>query len=116
MIFDDLLRDLVTSVPGGIAATIMGKDGLPVRSFGEDRPPFDIQTAGIEIGPLFFGIVRMQTGTPKEMVVTTDQVTIICCGITDDFFICLLVDRNGNPWKGRFKAQMLAPKLRSELT
>jgi len=115
MIFDEMLKDLVNSVPGGIAATIMGRDGLPVRTFRNDDGGFDIQTTGVEVGPFFFGISRLQLGNPEEMVVTTDQVSLVCHKLTDEFFLCLLVAIGGNPWKGKFKARMLAPAIRKEL-
>ncbi len=49
--FDNALKDMVTSVSGGQAAVVMGFDGIPMAMFAGDEEP-DIETIGMEFSLL----------------------------------------------------------------
>jgi predicted regulator of Ras-like GTPase activity (Roadblock/LC7/MglB family) len=120
MAFKEHLKRAVTETPGALMCTLMGNDGIAVDTFETERSvEEDIATSTIELTSLL-GQVRASTGglksgSLKELVVGGQQLMAIVRPLTDDYFLALLMDAQGNTGKARYLLRVISPRLVEEL-
>jgi predicted regulator of Ras-like GTPase activity (Roadblock/LC7/MglB family) len=114
----DTLKEIVEKVGGGVGAVIMGYDGIPIEEYIKEGI-FDVQILAVEYANVLKEVKRtigvLKTGDMEEIMITTGQSNIIIRSVSDDFFIMLALDNDGNYGKGRYLLKREAPKLREEL-
>jgi len=119
MSFREMLKGLVESVDGGQGAVIMGYDGIPIDEFIREDVPLDVQLLSVEYATLMKEIKRtvdvLKTGDMEEVSIATGLSRILVRTISDDFFIVLVLEREGNFGKGRYLLKRDAPKFGQEL-
>jgi predicted regulator of Ras-like GTPase activity (Roadblock/LC7/MglB family) len=119
MSFREMLKGLVCNVDGGQGAVIMGYDGIPIDEFIMEDVPLDVQLLSVEYATLMKEIKRtidvLKTGEMEEVSIATGLSRIIVRSISHDFFIVLVLDKDGNFGKGRYLLKRDAPKLAEEL-
>ena len=118
MIFDDVVKEAVEKVEGGLAALLMGLDGISLSNYVKAGANLEMEVIGVEYATLLGEIRKtneiMETGKVKEICVSTDKFAIIVRSITPDYFIALALTPNGNIGKGRFLLRVNAPRLQKE--
>ena len=119
MIFDDMVQNAVQQVHGGLAAVIMGRDGIALSQYRAESSDVDIETLGIEYANLFAEIGKaaqtLGSGSVQEVMLLTDQYQILIRGINPEYFIALILAPDGNLGKGRFLLRVSVPKIVAEL-
>jgi predicted regulator of Ras-like GTPase activity (Roadblock/LC7/MglB family) len=79
----------------------------------------DVQILAVEYASVLKEIKRtvgvLQTGDLEEVSIISEQCSVIVRGISDDFFIALVMSADGNFGKGRYLLKREAPKLRESL-
>ncbi len=119
MTFRETLRHIVGNVEGGIGAVIMGYDGIPIDEFIRDDAPFDMQLLAVEYATVLKEVKRtievLKTGDMEEMSITTERTRVLIRSLSDEFFVFLLIDRQGNYGKGRYLLKREAPGMHAEL-
>jgi predicted regulator of Ras-like GTPase activity (Roadblock/LC7/MglB family) len=114
----DTLKEMVERVGGGIGAVIMGYDGIPIEEHINEGI-FDVQLLAVEYANVLKEVKRtidvLKTGEMEEIIITTGLSRIIIRSISEDFFIMLALDNDGNYGKGRYLLKREVPKLREEL-
>lgn len=119
MIFDEVVQNAVQNVHGGLAAVIMGRDGISLSQFRAETAEVDIETLGIEYANLFAEITKaaqtLGSGSVQEVMLLTDQYQILIRAINPEYFIALILAPNGNLGKGRFVLRVSIPKILAEL-
>ena len=112
------IKEIVENVGGGIGAVIMGYDGIPIEEYVLERA-FDVQVVAVEYVNVMKEVKRtlevLKTAEMEEILITTGESRIIIRSISEDFFIMLALDCNGNYGKGRYLLKREAPNLRAEL-
>ena len=117
MSFAPILNQIVEGCGGGIAAALMGNDGIPIEevSLGADGPmAAGIETAGTEFGRILDEIRKASDavggGTVGETTVILSQVTLIFRIVDDDTFLVVALEPDGNLGKARYliRKHMLA--------
>jgi predicted regulator of Ras-like GTPase activity (Roadblock/LC7/MglB family) len=119
MSFRDTLKGLVNNVDGGQGAVMMGYDGIPIDEFIKDDVSLDVQVLSVEYATLLKEIKRtidvLKTGEMEEISITTGLSRVIVRPVSEEFFVVLVLDKDGNFGKGRFLLKRDAPKLAEAL-
>jgi predicted regulator of Ras-like GTPase activity (Roadblock/LC7/MglB family) len=117
--FGEALRKIVDHVDGGIAAVVMGLDGIPVDTYVRQRDKLDVTTVGMEFS-FIIGQVRragdsLQVGNLEELSVKAQRLVLVCRMISPLYFVAVAVTPEGNVGKARFLARMAQPTLQAAL-
>ncbi len=113
--FAETLKKVVDNVDGGIAAVIMGLDGIPVETYVRQQDRVDVNTVAMEFS-FILGQVRkagdsLAVGSLEEMVVKAQRLLLICRMISPQYFIAIAISPEGNFGKARFLARLATPSL-----
>lgn len=118
MVLNDVLKEVVEKVGGGVGAVIMGYDGISIDEYIKSEVP-DVQLMAVEYANVLKEVKRttevLKSGDMEEIILTTGLSKIIIRALNDDFFIMLALDSGGNYGKGRYLLKRHAPKLLEEL-
>ena len=119
MPFRESLKSIVEQVDGSIGAVIMGYDGIAIDEFIRANETMDVQLLAVEYATLLKEIKRtvdvLKTGAMEEVSISTGEIKIVIRAISDEFFIVLLLESDGNFGKGRYLLKLNGPLLRDEL-
>ena len=117
--FKQVLENTVTSCSGALAAVLMGFDGIAIDQFVTDDADVDVNLVGIEYSNISKEISRaaeiLSLGDLAELTIKTDRFYFVLHVVTDEYFIALILDSNGNFGKGRYLLRRETPGLRAEL-
>ena len=113
MSFESILQEIVDDCGGGLAAALMGLDGISiaqVRASGERDPsdPLagDVTQAGAEFGRLLGEMIKasdsLGTGDVRETVVQLDRVSLVFHTVDEDLMMVLALRPDGNLGKARY--------------
>jgi predicted regulator of Ras-like GTPase activity (Roadblock/LC7/MglB family) len=118
-LFAETLRKVVDNVDGGIAAVVMGLDGIPVDSYVRQADRVDVNTVGMEFSFILGQVKKagesLQVGGLEELVVKAQRLVLICRMISPQYFVGVAVSPEGNFGKARFLARMATPALVAQL-
>ena len=113
--FAETLKKLVDNVDGGIAAVIMGLDGIPVETYVRQSDKVDVTTVAMEFS-FILGQVRkagdsLAVGNLEELSVKAQRLLLVCRMISPQYFVAIAIAPEGNFGKARFLARMATPAL-----
>ena len=118
MDFNEVVTDIVESVPGGKAAVIMARDGISIADYVKPGESVDIQTMGIEYTGILEEIRKatevLHAGRLEELTINSESLLFIVRLITDEYFLALAMAPDGNYGKGRYLVRLAAPRLVEE--
>jgi predicted regulator of Ras-like GTPase activity (Roadblock/LC7/MglB family) len=114
-LFAETLKKLVDNVDGGIAAVIMGLDGIPVETYVRHADKVDVTTVAMEFS-FILGQVRkagdsLAVGNLEELSVKAQRLLLVCRMISQQYFVAIAISPEGNFGKARFLARMATPSL-----
>lgn len=117
--FSNVLQGIVEGTGGGIGAVLMGYDGIPVDQFFHTVEGMDLQLMAIEYANILKEInkaaVILDTGETEEVAIRTEKYLMVLRTLTDDYFVALTLQRDGNFGKGRYLLLRDAVVLRDAL-
>jgi len=117
--FGSKLQETVNNVSGGHAAILMGFDGIPVDMYSKEPEP-DIEIIGMEFSVILKEVRKaaemLDSGTAEELMIKTEKLSTIIRVVTDEYFLALAVNPEGNIGKARYLLRILAPEFMKELT
>ena len=115
MSFRTTLKDIVETTEGGLAAVLMGFDGIAIEEYLKEDPGYDLQLLAVEYATLLKEIRRtvelLRTGSLEEVSITTELARTIVRPVGQDFFLALVLRCDGNFGKGRYLLRVAAPRL-----
>ena len=124
MSFTETLGAIVDGCGGGIAAALMGRDGIPIEQVAVSDPARaglldDVGVAGVEFGRIVDEVRKasdaLSGGQPRECVFALQRFTIVVRGVDDDTFIALVLTPDGNLGKARYLIRRHLIAIRAEL-
>lgn len=119
MPYKDTLKIITGRVEGGLAALIMGYDGIAIDEYLVESSKFDLQLLSVEYSNLLKDIRKtvelLGTGSMEEVAIVTDLLRVIIRVINEQFFLVLVMTADGNYGKGRYLIQREAINLKSDL-
>ena len=120
--FRENIKKLVERLDGGVAAVLMGFDGISVDSFaksGYDGALPDIQTLAMEFAHLIAQARRtlqsLDAGPLEEFTLRAESLTLVVRVLTQEYFLACAVLPTGSVGKARYLMRMTAPALRADL-
>jgi len=113
--FAETLRKVVDNVDGGIAAVIMGLDGIPVDSYVRQNDKLDVNTVGMEFSFILTQVRKagesLQVGGLEELTVKAQRLMLVCRMVSPQYFIAVVMAPEGNFGKARYLARLATPAL-----
>jgi len=104
--FKEKLEKIVSEVPGSVGAVLMGYDGIAIEQFYVDSSDIDLQLVALEYSNIVKEIRHtsevLGTGALQEVTITTGHFYVIIHALTQEYFVALTIQRNGNLGKGRY--------------
>jgi predicted regulator of Ras-like GTPase activity (Roadblock/LC7/MglB family) len=118
-VFAELLKKVVDNVDGGIAAVIMGLDGIPVETYSRLSDRLDVNTVAMEFS-FILGQIRkagesLQVGGLEEMSVKAQRLLLVCRMLSPQYFVAIAMAPEGNFGKCRYLVRLATPQLVAQL-
>jgi len=118
-VFAETLKKVVDNVDGGIAAIIMGLDGIPVDSYVRLNDRVDVTTVAMEFSFILTQIRKagesLQVGALEEMTVKAQRLLLVCRMIAPQYFMAVALSPEGNYGKCRYLMRLAQPALVAQL-
>ena len=120
MIFDDATREFVNSVPGAVACSIMGFDGLPIathemRGGNVDTDALLTEYTSVAAELLRIGRENPGLGELEEVTIGHGELTFIMRAVTSEHFVAGVVGPDAIVGRARYALRMLIPAVREAL-
>lgn len=117
--FREHLQEVVRSVDGAIACSLMGADGIEVDTHLVESGGLDLTSLLIEYSSLFRlareAAATHQAGDVSELCIQTDRVLTVARSVTPEYFLVVALRPDGNFGKARYMLRVMTPRLRQEL-
>jgi len=118
-LFAETLKKVVDNVDGGIAAVIMGLDGIPVETYVRQADKLDVTTIAMEFS-FILGQVRkagdsLAVGSLEELSVKAQRLLLVCRMISAQYFVAVALAPEGNFGKCRYLVRLATPALVAQL-
>jgi predicted regulator of Ras-like GTPase activity (Roadblock/LC7/MglB family) len=118
-VFKQQLKKVVDNVDGGIAAVVMGLDGIPVESYVRMADKLDINTVAMEfsfiLGQVKKAADSLQVGSCEELTVRAQRLVLCVRMLSPQYFVATALSPEGNIGKARFMMRMSGPAMSAEL-
>jgi predicted regulator of Ras-like GTPase activity (Roadblock/LC7/MglB family) len=117
-VFQDTLRRVADRVEGTRAVSLVGVDGIAIDSYvsAEGLP---MESLAAETGALVKAAQAASAmtdhGAVEQLTVASGRAATILCRVTEDYYLLLLLARDGNFGRGRFELRKAASALEKEL-
>lgn len=117
--FTETLKKVVDNVDGGIAAVIMGLDGIPVDQYVRVEDKIDITTIAMEFS-FILGQVRkaaeaLAVGETEELSIKAPKLTLVVRMLSAQYFVAVALSPEGNFGKCRYLMRLAGPNLSAQL-
>src|SRR5450755_3682544 len=117
--FAEQLRKIVDHIDGGIAAVVMGLDGIAVEQYVRQRDKLDVATVAMEFSFILTQVRKagdsLQVGNLEELAVKAQRLVLVCRMISPQYFVAIALSHEGNFGKARYMIRMSVPALVAQL-
>lgn len=117
--FAETLRKVVDNVDGGIAAVVMGLDGIAVESYIRQKDRVDLNTVAMEfsfiLGQVKKAADSLQVGSCEELTIKAQRLVLCVRMLSPQYFVATALSPEGNLGKARFLLRMNGPSMSAEL-
>lgn len=104
--FNEILQRIVEGTGGGIGAVLMGYDGIAIDQYFAPEEELDLQMVVVEYSNVLKEIRKtadiLSLGDMEEISIRTDRFIIVIRVLNDEYFVALVIHRDGNFGKGRY--------------
>jgi predicted regulator of Ras-like GTPase activity (Roadblock/LC7/MglB family) len=118
-VFAETLKRVVDNVDGGIAAVVMGLDGIPVETYIRHKDRLDVTTVAMEFSFILTQVRKagdsLQVGSLEELSVRAQRLVLVCRMISPQYFVAIAMSPEGNFGKARYLARVSVPTLAAAL-
>jgi predicted regulator of Ras-like GTPase activity (Roadblock/LC7/MglB family) len=118
-VFAETLKKVVDNVDGGIAAVVMGLDGIPVDTYVRQKDRVDVNTVGMEFSFIMGQIKKagdsLAVGGLEELSVKAQRLMLVCRMLSPQYFVAVAMAPEGNHGKCRYLMRMATPSLAAQL-
>ena len=113
--FAETLKKVVDNIEGGIAAVIMGLDGISVDSYVKLDDRVDVNTVAMEFSFILTQVRKagdsLSVGSLEELSVKAQRLLLVCRMLSPQYFIAIVMAPEGNFGKARYLARLAQPAL-----
>ncbi|NVN89500.1 MAG: roadblock/LC7 domain-containing protein [Desulfuromonadales bacterium] len=115
----ETLSEIVQKVEGSRAAVIMASDGIPIDEVVVNMDGLDLQLLTVEYATVLKDVKRtielLKVGETEELCITSGQLYVVLRVLSDELFVVLVLDRDGNLGKGRYMLRLKCQDFIQEL-
>jgi predicted regulator of Ras-like GTPase activity (Roadblock/LC7/MglB family) len=116
----DHLKRIVAETPGAVGAILMGFDGIAVmQHIAEGFEDWDVESLAMEMSFRFMELRKaaetLDMGGISDITIKMDRGTILCRVLSDEYFVCTLMNDAAHFGKGRWALRSAAPGLISDM-
>jgi predicted regulator of Ras-like GTPase activity (Roadblock/LC7/MglB family) len=113
--FREALQQVVEGTEGGVAAILMGYDGIPVEQYLAGDAALNVESIGMEFSVVLSQIRKaaemLEAGTAREVTIAAENMTTVIRLLTDEYFVAVALAPGGNTGKARYLLRTGAGKL-----
>ena len=117
--FAETLKKVVDNIDGGIAAVIMGLDGISVDTYIKLPDRVDVNTVAMEFSFILSQVRKagesLAVGNLEELSVKAQRLLLVCRMISPQYFVAIAMAPEGNFGKARYLVRMASPALSAAL-
>ncbi len=117
--FAETLKKVVDNVDGGIAAVVMGLDGIPVETYVRMQDRVDVTTVAMEFSFILTQVRKagdsLAVGSLEELSVKAQRLMLVCRMISPQYFVAIAMAAEGNFGKARYLCRLAQPTLVAQL-
>lgn len=117
--FAETLKKVVDNIEGGIAAVIMGLDGIAVDTYIKLADRVDVNTVAMEFSFILSQVRKagdsLAVGNLEELSVKAQRLMLVCRMVAPQYFIAIVMAPEGNFGKARYLARLAQPALVAQL-
>ena len=120
MVFQEILKDIVEVVGGGLGGLVIGRDGIALETYlpPERDESIDIQAFGVELVTMIGEMNRVSSslgseGIEEVSLVMPDYIAVMRF-INLEYLVVVLLRRDGNLGKARWLIRREVPRLQKE--
>jgi predicted regulator of Ras-like GTPase activity (Roadblock/LC7/MglB family) len=117
-VFQDTLRRIAERVEGTQAVSLVGVDGIPIDSYGA-LGEGSVESFAAELGAFVKAAQgphsSFDSSAIQQLSLVTDTSIAILSRVTDEYYLLLLLTRDGSFGRGRFELAKAALALEKEL-
>jgi len=116
--FAESLSEARSRIEGVLAISLIGLDGIAVETqkVMDDVP---VESLAAELGSFVKSIrltnTELHMGDVEQFSLVTDRYVTFLSEVTEEYFVLLVLERNGNYGRARFELSKLKYKLKDEL-
>jgi predicted regulator of Ras-like GTPase activity (Roadblock/LC7/MglB family) len=117
-VFQDSLRRIAERVEGTRAVSLVGLDGIAIDSYvSAEGLPMDslAAEAGAVMKSANASRALADHAAVTELTMASSRSTALLCRVTEEYYLLLLLARDGNFGRGRFELRKGAAMLEKEL-
>lgn len=118
--FAEILGQIVNDTPGGVGVALMGYDGIAIEQHFHTQNESELQIMVVEYANVLKEIKRtvnlLDNGEMDEVSIKTDRYCVIVRILSEDYFVALTLEKDGNFGKGRYLLKLHAPSLIESLS
>ena len=104
--FSEILQKIVEETGGGIGAVLMGYDGIAIDQFFSPDKDVDVQMVVVEYSNVLKEIRKtaeiLSLGEMEEISIRTDRFILVIRVLNSEYFVAMIINRDGNFGKGRY--------------
>lgn len=105
-------------IGGTLALSLVDRDGIPIESLSSN-PDIDVEVLAAElvaqIRNLAESYSEVGAGALRQYTVTTDRLTLMVSFVAPDYYLLLVLGRDGNRGRARFELRRARLLLEEEL-
>jgi predicted regulator of Ras-like GTPase activity (Roadblock/LC7/MglB family) len=117
--FREHLQEVVKSVDGAVACSLMGMDGIEVDTHLTDEPGLDVRELLVEFSTILRSAkdaaAAHEAGGVAELSIQTERILTVARVVSSEYFMVVALKPDGNFGKARYMLRITAPKLAAEL-
>ncbi|MGF1511557.1 MAG: roadblock/LC7 domain-containing protein [Myxococcota bacterium] len=109
------LRAICTALPGAVAATVMGSDGIPVETIQSAPNAVDVGSLIVEYAAILEQVRRsaqmFEAGNLEELAIASEHLVTIIRPLTVEYFLALAMLPSASSGRGRYLLRVHAHRL-----
>jgi len=119
-VFGKILQRIVEETGGGIGAILMGFDGIAIDQYFQPCEGVDLHQVAVEYANMLKEIKNageiLNTGELEEVSIRTERFYVVVRVLSDEYFVALTIDGQGNFGQGRYLLLRESGNLKEALT
>lgn len=117
MDFQERLKETLNKIPGALALSLIGIDGIPIETVGESE--LDIETLSAELTTFIRNLSitnsELKIGKLNQLALLCEEYIHLLSSITKDYYLFCILSKNGYFGKARYELFKLSKILKEEL-